>query len=334
MHKYQELMVEHQTLQKRLADQPDTVEIERVRRLIAQARDAGANIGDPQQREQLHAILRYWGAYIYENTGELPPTQLAPYEPRGVVSQAMVWLGLRESQWGLLRLLPWGLLGLLALAVAWVLIVTLPKCRYRPVAPDVTATPTAGVEVAPSEQDQMATAAAESTRMAEMAEATPTPAEVAEVAPSEQDQRATAAAESTRTAEMAEATPTPTATPVPPTPAFTPLPPGQVTHVVHRGDTLFRIALRYGTTVQAIASANGIANPARIYVGQKLVISTSGGQPPQPPAGATTYVVQPGDNLFRIALRYNLSYMYLAQYNGIANPSCVYAGQVLRIPPY
>jgi LysM repeat protein len=119
-----------------------------------------------------------------------------------------------------------------------------------------------------------------------------------------------------------------------PTPTSTPLPPGQVTHIVQRGENLFRIALRYGTTVQAIASANGIANPARIYVGQTLIISTSGCQPPQPPAGMTTYVVQPGENLFRIALRYNLSYMYLAHYNGIANPSCIYAGQVLRIPPY
>jgi LysM repeat protein len=96
---------------------------------------------------------------------------------------------------------------------------------------------------------------------------------------------------------------------------------------------MFRIALRYGTTVQAIASANGIANPALIYVGQSLVIPTSGSQPTQPPAGGTTYVVRRGDNLYRIALRYNLSYVYLAQYNGIANPSRIYVGQTLRIPP-
>jgi LysM repeat protein len=102
--------------------------------------------------------------------------------------------------------------------------------------------------------------------------------------------------------------------------------------VVQRGENLFRIALRYGTTVQAIASANGIANPALIYVGQRLVIP-SGTQPSPQPTGGTTYVVQPGDNLFRIALRYNLSYLYLAQYNGIANPSRIYVGQVLRIPP-
>jgi LysM repeat protein len=104
--------------------------------------------------------------------------------------------------------------------------------------------------------------------------------------------------------------------------------------VVQRGENLFRIALRYGTTVQAIASANGIANPASIYVGQRLTIPTSGdtGTAPQPATG-TTYVVQPGDNLFRIALKYNMSYLRLAQYNGIANASQVYVGQVLRIPP-
>jgi len=205
-------------------------------------------------------------------------------------------------------LLPLGAIGML------IVLGMLAGC-YRPAAPDVTATPAAGAEVVPSEQDQLATAAAESTRTAEMAEATPTP---------------------TATPVPPTPTPTPTATPLPPTPAptFTPLPPGQVTHVVQRGENLFRIALRYGTTVQAIASANGIANPARIYVGQKLTISTPGGQPPQPPTSATTYVVQPGDNLFRIALRYNLDYLYLARYNGIANPSYIYAGQVLRIPPY
>jgi LysM repeat protein len=52
------------------------------------------------------------------------------------------------------------------------------------------------------------------------------------------------------------------------------------THVVQRGENLFRIALRYGVSVQAIATINGIVNPAMIYVGQPLVI----------PAGANTSV--------------------------------------------
>ena len=45
---------------------------------------------------------------------------------------------------------------------------------YRPAAPDVTMTPGGGTEAVPSAQDQMATAAAETTRAAEMAEETPT----------------------------------------------------------------------------------------------------------------------------------------------------------------
>lgn len=192
---------------------------------------------------------------------------------------------------------------------------------YRPAAPDVTPTPAGGVQGTLSQEDMQATAAANATLAAQAAEAT-SPVETPTVPP-------------------ATATPLPTAafTPVPTTPAPTtlaptsaPAPAGQVTHVVQRGENLFRIALRYGTTVQAIASANGITNPSLIYAGQKLVIPTSGTQP-SPPATGTTYVVQPGDNLFRIALRYNMSYLYLAQYNGIANPSRIYVGQVLRIPP-
>jgi LysM repeat protein len=141
-----------------------------------------------------------------------------------------------------------------------------------------------------------------------------------------------------------EATPTevpptgvsPTAIPtaIPPTsapvPTTAPSTGGTVTYIVQRGDTLYSIARRYGTTVEAIAVANGIANPNLIRVGQTLAIPSSGSPPP--PSGGTTYVVQPGDNLFRIALRYNMSYLYLASYNGISDPSRIYVGQVLRIP--
>ena len=187
---------------------------------------------------------------------------------------------------------------------------------YRPAAPDVTPTPAGGGQAAPSTQDVLSTAAANSTQAARSVAGT-----------------------ATATATISPVTPTPTSVPAtsvpptspPPTATATPSPTGRVTHTVQRGENLFRIALRYGTTVQAIASANGIANPNLIYVGQVLQISSSSGG--QPPADGTTYVVQAGDNLFRIALRFNLSYTYLAQYNGIANPSRIFVGQVLRIPP-
>jgi LysM repeat protein len=43
-------------------------------------------------------------------------------------------------------------------------------------------------------------------------------------------------------------------------------------HIVRPGETLYGIALMYGTTVDAIASANGIVDPNFIHVGQRLII--------------------------------------------------------------
>lgn len=48
--------------------------------------------------------------------------------------------------------------------------------------------------------------------------------------------------------------------------------PAKVTYTVKSGDTLSGIASKYGTTVNAIASANGISNPNLIYAGQVLTI--------------------------------------------------------------
>lgn len=50
------------------------------------------------------------------------------------------------------------------------------------------------------------------------------------------------------------------------------LTPTPVFHVVRGGETLFRIAQRYGVTVNALASANGISDPSLIYSGQRLLI--------------------------------------------------------------
>jgi hypothetical protein len=47
---------------------------------------------------------------------------------------------------------------------------------------------------------------------------------------------------------------------------------------------------------------------------------------------AQTYTVQPGDNLFRIGLRFNLLWTVLAAYNNLPNPQRVVVGQVLCIP--
>ena len=46
----------------------------------------------------------------------------------------------------------------------------------------------------------------------------------------------------------------------------------------------------------------------------------------------TTYIVQPGDNLYRIGLKFGLNVNALAQANGIVNPNFVFVGEKLIIP--
>jgi LysM repeat protein len=109
---------------------------------------------------------------------------------------------------------------------------------------------------------------------------------------------------------------------------------GPIAHVVQPGENLFRIALRYGTTVDAIVAANGLTNAHTIYVGQRLVIPRGAGNATTAGRSATTggtYVVRPGDTLSRIAQRFGTTTAALARLNGIANPSTIYAGQVLRL---
>lgn len=99
-------------------------------------------------------------------------------------------------------------------------------------------------------------------------------------------------------------------------------------YVVQAGDTLYSIARRYGVTVAAITAANGIVNPNHIYVGQRLVIPTGGG----PPTGGTVHIVQPGETLMRIALRYGVSVWAIARANNLPNINYIYVGQRLIIP--
>lgn len=116
---------------------------------------------------------------------------------------------------------------------------------------------------------------------------------------------------------------------VTPAPAPPPSPdPGQnvIIYTVRRGDTLSGIAARFGTTYQAIASYNGITNPNRIYIGQRLKIPAGGS------TGETrTYTIRTGDTLSGIAYRFGTTVQELQRLNGIQNPNRIYAGQVIRI---
>lgn len=129
--------------------------------------------------------------------------------------------------------------------------------------------------------------------------------------------------------------PTPTSSPIPtPIPTSTP----QVIYTARAGDSLFSIAARYGTTVEAIMEANGLASEW-IRVGQRLVIpsvAATGGMNAELPTGAQgetiTHVVQAGESLFSIALNYGTTVEAIMAANGLANPELIHIGQELIIP--
>ncbi len=107
-----------------------------------------------------------------------------------------------------------------------------------------------------------------------------------------------------------------------------------IVHVVQPGENLFRISLRYGTTVDDIMAANGLTS-IYIYVGQELVIPGASGEPapqPAPTPSTDAYVVQPGDTLSSIALRHGVTVWALVHANNLTDQHTIYAGQSLLIP--
>jgi LysM repeat protein len=107
-------------------------------------------------------------------------------------------------------------------------------------------------------------------------------------------------------------------------------------HYVQRGDTLYSIARRYGTSVTAIMNANGLRNANFIWVGQRLVIpgggGSSGGGASSSGGGGSVHVVRWGETMYSIARRYGTSVQAIMNANGLSNPNYIYAGQRLIIP--
>lgn len=94
-------------------------------------------------------------------------------------------------------------------------------------------------------------------------------------------------------------------------------------HVVEGGQSLYGISQAYGTTVDAIVTANQIPDPARLAVGQALVIPITG----------SYYWVRSGDTLYSIAGRFGVDYRTLAQVNRIPVNAPLTVGLRLYIPP-
>jgi LysM repeat protein len=117
---------------------------------------------------------------------------------------------------------------------------------------------------------------------------------------------------------------------------------GGSVHIVRWGETMYSIARRYGTSVQAVLNANGLSNPNYIYAGQRLIIPgggggggsapSTGGGGGSAPSGGSVHVVQRGQTLYSIARWYGTSVSAIMNANGLSNPNFIWVGQRLTIP--
>lgn len=97
------------------------------------------------------------------------------------------------------------------------------------------------------------------------------------------------------------------------------------THTVRRGDSLWRLASPYDSTVDRIKQDNGLRGHD-LSIGQKLAIRTRSG------SGSRSYTVRRGDTIGRIAHAQIVSVERLRSANGLSQFSTIYPGQVIRFP--
>lgn len=100
--------------------------------------------------------------------------------------------------------------------------------------------------------------------------------------------------------------------------------------IVQPGQTLSQIAAAHGSTVARLAALNDIADPNRVYPGQRIQLRPAPRVTQRRPA-TVTHRVSYGETLTGIAARYRTTVDALAQRNGLADASRIYAGQLLRI---
>lgn len=138
-------------------------------------------------------------------------------------------------------------------------------------------------------------------------------------------------------------------------PAAAPEPAGGMSeYTVARSDTFSKIAKEHGITVKALTQANPTVDPAKLKVGQKLLLpaaarTSSGtaqgaGRPGGPPrathagelaapngGSSATYVVKSGDTLVKIAKANGVTVKALRTANGLKTDQ-IKVGQKLKIP--
>lgn len=103
-------------------------------------------------------------------------------------------------------------------------------------------------------------------------------------------------------------------------------------YTVKKGDTLYSIARRYGSTVEAIERANHlidpVTDPGLIFPGDVLVV------PSFSETGEVTYIVKSGDTVSGIASKYSTFSDLVSGINDLENPNLIFPDQHLRVPAF
>ncbi|ADE56083.1 LysM peptidoglycan-binding domain-containing protein [Coraliomargarita akajimensis] len=115
------------------------------------------------------------------------------------------------------------------------------------------------------------------------------------------------------------------------------------THTVQKGESLWKISRDYGVSVNELYVANGLNKNSVLKIGQEIKIPVEGGsatvstvtadsyQPTDFTAASTTYTVRKGDNLSKIAKKFNSSVGAIKAANNKSS-DVIKVGEELVIP--
>ncbi|AEE97218.1 LysM peptidoglycan-binding domain-containing protein [Mahella australiensis] len=110
-------------------------------------------------------------------------------------------------------------------------------------------------------------------------------------------------------------------------------PSGSFAYTIKAGDTFWKLAKTYNTTVAAIQAANPGVNPNKLQIGQVICIPGSNTPPAKPcPAGSRSYTIKAGDTFWKLAKTYNTTVAAIQAANPGVNPNKLQIGQVICIP--